>query len=119
MGEGSCSDPVPDAGMSVTVGFMVGIWVVFCVVVCPVLGTSIPLVSKLFLGCPALEPPEAHIHHLAPARNNSIINNSGSCGVVHLDRTFGLGPVHVDEGLVVGNHLACSDEQSSQLSFSS
>jgi hypothetical protein len=76
MGEGSCSDPVPDAGMSVMVGFMVGIWVVFCVVVCPVLGTSIPIVSKLILGCLATEPPEAHIHHLAPARNNSIINNT-------------------------------------------
>jgi hypothetical protein len=97
---------------------MVGIWVVFCVVVGLVLGSSIPIVSKLILRCSAPEPPEAHIHHLAPARNNSIINNSGSCGVVRLDRTFGLGPAHVDEGLVVGNHLACSDEQGSQLRFS-
>jgi hypothetical protein len=75
--EGSCSNPVPDACMSVLVGFMVGIWVVFCVVVVPVLGSSIPIVSNLILRCAATEPPEALIHHLAPARNNSI-NNSGS-----------------------------------------
>jgi hypothetical protein len=117
--EGSCSNPVPDARMSVSVGFMVGIRVVFCVVVSPVLGSSIPIVSKLILQCSAPEPLEAHIHHLAPARNNSIINNSGSCGVVRLDRAFGLGPAHVGEGLAVGNHLACSDEQGSQLSFCS
>ncbi len=119
MREGSCPNQVPDACMSVSVGFMVGIRVVFCVVVGPILGSSIPIVSKLILQCAAMEPLEAHIHHLAPAWNNSIINNSGRCGVVRLDRTFGLGPAHVDEGLVVGNHLACSDEKGSKLGFSS
>ncbi len=96
--------------MTVSAGFMVGVWVVFCVVVRPVLGSCIPVVLKLVLRCPAMEPPEVHIHHLAPARDNSIVNNPSSCGVVCLDRAFGLGPSHVNEGLVVVNHLACSDK---------
>jgi hypothetical protein len=63
---------------------------VFCVVVRPVLGSCIPVVYKLVLRCPAMEPPEAHIHHLAPAMDNSIANNPSSCGVVCLDRAFEL-----------------------------
>jgi hypothetical protein len=91
-------------------GFMVGVWVVFCVVVCPVLGSCIPVVVKLVLRCLATEPPEEHIHHFAPARDNSIVNNPSSCGVVCLNRAFGLGSSHVNEGLAVGNHFTCSDE---------
>ncbi len=99
------SDEGRDACMSLSVGFMVGIWVVFCVVVGPVLGARVPIVPELVLRCAATEPPEAHIHHFAPARHNGIINNSGCFGVVRLDWAFGLGPAHVDEGLAVGNHL--------------
>ncbi len=47
-------------------GFVVGVRVVFGVVVGPVLGTCIPVISKLFLGCAAMEPPKLHIHHLEP-----------------------------------------------------
>ncbi len=83
---------------------------VFCVGVFPVLGSCIPVVSKLVLPCTAMEPPDAHIHHLALARDNGIVNNPSSCGVACLDRAFGLGPLHVNEDLAVGNHLACSDE---------
>jgi hypothetical protein len=108
--EDTCVHPIPYTCMSVSVGFMVGVWVVFCVVVRPVLGSCIPVVSKLVLRCPEIEPPEAHIHHLAPARDNCIVNNPSSCGVICLDRAFGLGPSHISEGLAVGNHLACSDK---------
>ncbi len=108
--EDSCVHPIPYTSMSVSVGFIVGVWVVFCVVAYPVLGSCIPLVSNLVLRCPAMEPPEAHIHHFALARDNSIVNNPSSSGVVCLDRAFGLGPSHVNEGLAMGNHLACSNE---------
>ncbi len=108
--EDSRVHPIPYTSMSVLVGFMVGVWVVFCVVVRPVLGSCIAVVSKLVLRCPATEPPEAHIHHLASARENSIVNNPSSCGVVCLDRAFRLGPSHVNEGLAVGNHLVCGDK---------
>ncbi len=47
----------------------------FCIVVSPVLGASIPVVSKLVLRGPAAEPPKTHIHHLAPTQNNSVVNN--------------------------------------------
>jgi hypothetical protein len=85
--------------------------VVFCVVVSPVLEASIPVVSKLVLRGPAAEPPKTHIHHLAPTRNNSVVNNPCSCRVVGLDGALGLGPSHINEGLAVWNHFKCSDEE--------
>ena len=102
--EDSCVHPIPYTSMSVLVGFMVGVWVVFCVVVHPVLGSCIPVVSKLVLSCPATEPPEVHIHHFAPARDNSIVNNPSSSGVVCLDRAFGLGLSHVPAKLSTHLH---------------
>ncbi len=39
----------PDAHMSGSVGFMVGVWVVFGVIISPAFGTSIPVVTKLVL----------------------------------------------------------------------
>jgi hypothetical protein len=107
---GSCAHPIPYACISALVRFMVGVWVVFCVVVSPVFGSSIPVVLKLVLRGLAMEPPKAHIHHLAPVRDNSIVNNPCCCGVVCLNRVLGLGSSHVDEGLAVGNHLLGSDK---------
>jgi hypothetical protein len=43
--EESCVHPIPYACMSMLVGFMVGVWVVFCVVVCPVLGSCATVVK--------------------------------------------------------------------------
>jgi hypothetical protein len=71
--EDSCVHPILYTCMSVLVGFMVGVWVVFYVAVHPVLGSCVTVVLKLVLRCPAMEPPEAHIHHLAPARDNGIV----------------------------------------------
>jgi hypothetical protein len=53
--------------MSISVGFMVDIQVVFGVVVSPVFRASIPVVMELVLGGRATEPPEAHIHHFGMA----------------------------------------------------
>ncbi len=97
--------------MQALMGFVVGVRVVFGVVVSPVLGTCIPVITKLILGCAAMEPPKSHIHHLGPVGHNSLVGNSRCCRVIHLDRTFRLGPTHGDEGLAVGNHFSCSDEQ--------
>jgi hypothetical protein len=41
--------------MSAAMSLVVGVWVVFCVVVSPVLGASIPVVSKLVLRGLAVE----------------------------------------------------------------
>ncbi len=105
--------------MSAAMSLVVGVWVVFSVVISPVLGASIPVVLKLVLRCPAAEPPKMHIHHLAPTRNNSVFNNPCSCGVVGLDGALGLGPSQINEGLVVWNHFACSDEEDSKFQFGS
>jgi hypothetical protein len=96
--------------MQASMGFMVGVRVVFGVVVGPVLGSRIPVIMKLILGCAAMEPPNLHIHHLGPAGDNSFIGNSRSCRIISLDGTFWWGPTHGNEGLAVGNHFLCSDE---------
>jgi hypothetical protein len=64
--------------MSTLVGFMVGVWVVFGVVVSPVFRACIPVVTELVLRSVAMEPPEAHIHHFGLAGNNCFIGNT--CG---------------------------------------
>jgi hypothetical protein len=62
--------------MSTLVGFMVGVWVVFGVVVSPVLRAGIPVVTELVLEGAATEPPEAHIHHLGLVGHNCFVGNS-------------------------------------------
>jgi hypothetical protein len=59
--------------MQASMGFMVGVRVVLGVVVSPVLGACIPVISKLILGCAAMEPPKLHIHHLGPGGHNSLV----------------------------------------------
>ncbi len=50
---GLCAGCIPDACMHDLVCFMVGVWVVFGVVVCPIFGSVIPVIAKLFLGSTA------------------------------------------------------------------
>jgi hypothetical protein len=88
--------------MQASNGFVVCVRVVFGVVVGPVFGSGIPAITKLILGCTAMEPPKLHIHHFGPAGDNSFVGNSRCCRVIHLDRIFWLGPTHGNEGLVVG-----------------
>ncbi len=47
----------PDNSMGSPVGFMVGVWVMFGVVIGPVFGSSIPVISKLVLRSAAMKPP--------------------------------------------------------------
>jgi hypothetical protein len=105
----------PATCMQALVGFVVGVRVMFGVVVGPILGTCIPVITKLILGCAATESPKLHIHHLGLAGDNCLVGNSCCCRIICLDRTFRLGPTHGNEGLVVGNHFLCSDEQCCQL----
>ena len=69
----------PITCMLALMGFVVGVSVVFGVVVSPVLGACIPVISKLILGCAATEPPKLHIHHLGPAGHNSLFGNFSCC----------------------------------------
>ncbi len=79
-------------------------------VVGPVLEARISVITKLILGCAATEPPKSHIHHLGPAGDNSFVGNFCGSRVIHLDRTFRLGPTRGNEGLVVENHFSGSVE---------
>lgn len=108
---------IPYACMCPAVGFMVGVRVMFGIVVGPVFRAGIPIVSKLVLRCTAAEPPKSHVHHFAPSRNNGVVSNPCSSRVVSLDRRFGLGPAHVDEGLAMWDHFTSCDEQSGKFGF--
>ncbi len=68
----------PVTCMQASMGFVVGVRVMFGIVVGPVLGACIPVITKLILGCVAMEPPKLHIYHLGPVGDNSFIGNS--CG---------------------------------------
>jgi hypothetical protein len=57
----SCAYPIPDACMSVAMGYMVGVWVMFSVVVSLILSYHVPVVAKLVLRLMPKKPPEAHI----------------------------------------------------------
>jgi len=83
--------------MSTLVGFMVRVQVMFGVVISPVFGASVPIITKLVLRCATMEPLELHIQHLAPACNNCFIGNTCGGRVICLDRAFWLGPTHVNE----------------------
>jgi hypothetical protein len=69
---------VPDVFMSTSLGFMVGVWVVFGVVVSPGFRAGIPVEMELVLGGMAQEPPEAHTQHFGPAGHNRFVGNT--CG---------------------------------------
>ena len=108
----SCDVIVPDTGICKSMRFMVCVWVVLSVVASSIFQADIPLVGELLvLGSMAPEPPEAHIHHLAPARNNGIVGSPSQCRVISLDREFWSGPPHDDEGLAVGYNHASRDEK--------
>jgi hypothetical protein len=61
-----------------TVRFVVGVRVVLGMVVSPVFGSGVPVVAELVLRAMALEPSEAHIHHLDPAGDNCLVGNTCS-----------------------------------------
>jgi hypothetical protein len=58
--------------MQALMGLVLGARVVFGLVVSPVLGTCIPVITKMILGCPATEPPKSPIHHLGPAGDYTV-----------------------------------------------
>ena len=103
---GSGANRFPDACVGCPVGFMVGVRMMFGMIIGPVFGTSIPVVTKLVLRCTAAKPPESHIHHFSPARHNRFVGNPNRGGVISLDRDFWLWPSHSNEGLLIGNHFA-------------
>jgi hypothetical protein len=111
LGMGLITHRGPVTCIQASMGFMVGVRVVFGMVVGPVLGACIPIITKLILGCTAMEPPKLHIHHLGSAGDNSLVGISCGCRIIPLDRTFWLWPTCGEEGLAVGNNFSCSDEE--------
>jgi hypothetical protein len=90
-GMGLSTHQGPVTCMRALMGFVVDVRVVFGVIVGPVLGTCIPVITKLILGCAAMEPPKLHIHHLGPAGDGGFVGIFRCCKVIHLDRTFLVG----------------------------
>jgi hypothetical protein len=57
----------------------------------PVFGSGIPVVAELVLRATALEPPEAHIHHLDPVGDNCLVDNT--CRSVGFRSELGFGTI--------------------------
>jgi hypothetical protein len=94
--------------MSILVGFMVGVWVVFGVLVIPVFRASITVVTT--------EPPKAHIHHFFLAGNNCFIGNT--CGELSVWTGLLVGASHRDEDSPVGIHFSCRYKKGCKFRFS-
>jgi hypothetical protein len=96
-----------------SVGLVVDGWVVFGVVVCPIVAAFIPLVTELLLRFSALEPPYVEVHGLGLLQDNGEVGNTNAngSGVVCLDGSAWLRPTHLDESLTEGDHfLGCGEE---------
>ncbi len=88
-----------------SVGLVEDGWVVFGVVVGQIASAFVPVVVELFLGFTASQPPEAEIHGLGFPRDDGVVDDVGSSGVVHLDGSAWLWPTRFVEGLLERDHF--------------
>jgi hypothetical protein len=103
--------------MDGSVGFVVDWWVVFGMVVCPIVTALIPVVAELLLRFSAAEPPQAEVHGFGFLRDNGEVGDANGSGVIHLDWRAWLGPTHFDEGLMEGGHFLGGGVESTEFSF--
>ena len=68
-----------------------------CTVVGQVLVSWCPLVSKLFLGVAASDPPETHVHGFEHLVHHGLVGDASGGGVVALNGKGGLMPAHFHE----------------------
>ena len=106
-------------GVCRALGFVIDIRMGFGGVVSKVGGARTPVVSKLSLGFPAAEPPEAHVHGLHFFCYDGFVGDTQGGGVVCLDGRLGLWPTHFNEGLAERNHFFGANEESSKFGLSS
>ena len=110
---------IPYACVCSTVGFVVDVWLVFSTVVGPILRPCIPVIAETVLGSRNITATtQSHVHHFGPFGYNGLVYKPNCCGVIGLDWAVWLWPPHIDEGLMEGYHLMCSDEQCSKFCLS-
>ncbi len=88
-----------------SVGLVVDGWVVFGVVVCPIVAAIIPVVTELMLGLLASEPPQVEVHGLGLLWDDGEVGDTNSSGIVWLDGSVWLRPTHFNESLTKGDHF--------------
>jgi hypothetical protein len=102
-----------------SVRFVVDGWVVFGVVVCPIVAAFVPVVMELMFGFLALGPPLVEVHGLGLLWDDGKVGDAIRSGVVGLDGSAWLSPIHFDEGLLEGDHFFGCDVGSTEFGLSS
>ena len=70
-----------------------------------------PVLSEVFLGVAASEPPEAHVHGFEHLVHHGLVGDACGSGVVALNGRGGLRPAHLDERVPEGYHVLGADEE--------
>ena len=86
----------------------------FGAVVCPVGGSSSPVESKLALDHTATKPMVSHVHCFKLLWNDGIVGEAGGGGVVGLNRSSWLGPIHFHECVSKWNECFGCDEEATK-----
>ena len=85
------------------VSFVVALWVVLGVIVRPVGVSAGPVEPKLTLDHTTTKPMVAHVHGFKLLGNNGIVCEPGGGGVVSLNGSSWLGPIHFHECVLKWN----------------
>ena len=80
-------------------------------VVGQVLVSWCPVLTEVFLGLAASEPPEAHVHRLEHFVHHGLVGEACGSGVVALNRRGGLIPAHFDDSVPQEYHSLGADEE--------
>ena len=87
-------------------------------VVGPVLGARFPVKAKFAPEFTTTKPVEASVHRLHFLLDDGVVDDSGSGGVVSLDRGRRLGPSHFDQCLTDRDHFLGGDLETTKFGFS-
>ena len=86
----------------------------FGAVVCPVGGSRSPVESKLALDHTATKPMVSHVHCFELFWNDGVVGEASGGGVVGLNRSPWLGPIHFHERVSKGNESLGRDEEATK-----
>ena len=100
------------------VGFVVKWWMMLGTVVDPVDPPGGTIKMELILGGSATQPVKLHVHRFVMKRQDCVVSDAVSSGVISLKGIRWLRTTHFKECLEYGNHFLCSDKHGGKFVFS-
>ena len=86
-------------------------------VICEIMGTTVPIEAELVLCFAATEPVKSEPNHLGFTLDYGVMEKSGSSRIVGLDRCFRLGPSHFLERCAQGDDFSGRDVEGGEFRF--